>query len=100
MRLWTVSTSGGSLLDTITDHPNDVLDITFSPDGQLLASASRYNTARLWDMADRKFVAALQGNKSAVTQVAFSPNGKRLATLLADGQIEVWGVPSAGMPAP
>lgn len=46
MRLWNVET--GELLETFTDHSNDVNDIAYSKDGLWIASASDDNTVRVY----------------------------------------------------
>lgn len=50
MRLWDVQT--GQLLQTFSKHSNDVNDVSFSPDGKWIASASSDRTIQLWKLSE------------------------------------------------
>jgi len=63
----------------LKEHKDAVTCIAFSPDGKLLASASRDSTIRLWHIATGE-VSILSGHKDAVGKVAFSPDGKWLVS--------------------
>ena len=64
--------------------------VAFSPDGTLLATASRDGTARIWDLATGTTRAVLQGHTDWLTGVAFSPDGTLLATASRDGTARIW----------
>ena len=64
--------------------------MAFSPDGRLLATAGRDNTARLRDPATGELLRTLTGHDSAVRGVAFSPDGRLLATAGRDKTARVW----------
>jgi WD40 repeat protein len=76
-------------------HGNSVNAVAFSPDGQLLASASRDNTVRLWNWATGEPVQLLKGHGSLVNAVAFSPDGQLLASASWDNTVRLWN-PATG----
>ena len=77
--------------------------IAVSPDGRLLAVGCSWPnvagtsqrppvSAYVIDLADGKVLHELLGHKSFVFAIAFRPDGKRLATLGAEGTFRVWDV--------
>jgi WD40 repeat protein len=63
----------------------------FSPDGQLLASASADNSVVVWDMETDEPLITLW-HESNANAVVFSPDGTLLATAGSDGTVRLWGV--------
>jgi COMPASS component SWD3 len=55
-----------------------------------LASVGGDKTARVWDAGTGKEVFTFKGHTADVWGVAFSPNGKRLATGSWDKTVKVW----------
>src|SRR6185436_6364361 len=51
MRLWDAQT--GQLLQTFSKHSNDVNDVSFSPDGKSIASASSDRSILLWQLSNQ-----------------------------------------------
>jgi len=77
---------------TLKGHKGEVFAVDYSPDGRLLASASKDGTARVWDVAAGDVRFELAGHSTEVTSVAISPDGNRVATGSEDNTVRVWRV--------
>jgi WD40 repeat protein len=62
----------------------------FSRDGQRVATGGVDGTVHLWDAATGQELLTLSGLRGAVTALAFSPGGERLAAVSAGGMVKVW----------
>ena len=77
-----------------TMEEESVLSAACSPDGKTLATGSQAGEIKLWDVATGKNVATLKW-KGYIDALAFSPNGKTLASL--NGcfcAVRLWDLPS------
>jgi WD40 repeat protein/uncharacterized caspase-like protein len=90
IQLWNVGER--TLKQTLTGHQGRVTSITFSPDGNILASGDENNIIRLWDAADGSFKQALTGHKGRITSIIFSADGKLLASSSDDGMVMLWQI--------
>ena len=112
VRLWDPAT--GQNMRTLTGHTaaatlgdafrvgGAVQAVAFSPDGRLLASGGTDNTVRLWDPATGQNMHTLTGHTGtvkfrnafrvggAVQAVAFSPDGRLLASGGTDNTVRLW----------
>ncbi|NWJ46953.1 MAG: AAA-like domain-containing protein [Chloroflexi bacterium] len=71
-------------------HQAEITGMAFSPDYKLLGSASKDQTARIWEVATGKEVAVLKGHNGAVTGIEFSPDGKYVVTAGEDKTLRLW----------
>lgn len=70
-------------------HLDAVQNVSFSPDGQMLATASYDRTVKLW-RRDGSLVKTLLGHTEAVMSVSFSPDAKMIASGSLDGTVRLW----------
>ncbi len=64
--------------------------IAFSPDNQILASASSDNSVQLWDTTTGNIRHSLQGHTARVESLCFSSNGQTLVSGSFDGTLRLW----------
>ena len=77
-------------LEHITDRSrSQVKDVAFSPDGQLLATAGIH--VKLWDVSNQTEITTFQHDDWVLT-IAFSPNGRHLATGNNKGIVKIWNI--------
>ena len=70
---------------------DNLISVSFSPDGTLLASGSG-TAVRLWNVATHTNIATLGDHTDDVTSVAFSDDGTLLASGAADNTVKLWDV--------
>jgi DNA-binding beta-propeller fold protein YncE len=84
----------GQPAKTLTSVLGAVNCLRFSPDGQTLAVAGGQPSAkgevRLFKVADWSLIAALPGHTDVVSCLAFTADGKQLATASFDKTVRVW----------
>jgi WD40 repeat protein/energy-coupling factor transporter ATP-binding protein EcfA2 len=66
-------------------------NISFSPDGKMIASASEDKTVKLWSIEGRE-LHTFKGHSSKVTSVSFSPDGKTIASASEDKTVKLWSI--------
>ena len=79
-------------------HKSAVYCLSVSPDGTLLASASKDTSVRLWDIrAGAELTALVRQHRLPVRCVAFTADGKRIVTGSSnDAILRVWDIESTG----
>ena len=73
-------------------HSDSVYSVCFNPDGRLIASGSRDQTIKLWNLQERKEIFTLSGHSNTVFSVCFSPNGKFVVSGSDDQTIKLWNL--------
>jgi WD40 repeat protein len=104
VRIWDAAT--GAELHRLRGHRHCVYAVSFSPDGQRLATAAgrivglEGGEVKFWDLRTGQEVGSLPAFTRCVYGVAFSPCGRRIATAGGDYSVKIWdGTPLAEMPA-
>jgi WD40 repeat protein len=78
----------GSLLSPL-EHKDAISAITFSPDSQYIATASKDQRVKIWETVTGRLVSDLP-QTAGVQTITFSPDGMYLAAGCSDGGVTVW----------
>ena len=71
------------------------MDVAFSPDGVLYATVDQSGMVRTWDVESGENVRTIQGGGDGRARIAFSPDGKRIASAGIDHKTaSIWDVNS------
>ena len=87
--IWLHDAHSGEELDLLNPM-KEVLSISFSPEGAMLAGGSPNGTIHLWDATTGKKIKTLTGHTNAVISLTFSPDGTTLVSGSWDKTIRLW----------
>ena len=93
IRMW--ETSNFETAKVLRGHLIGVNAVTFSPDGQRIASGCQGEEAvKLWDVLTGEEVATLEGEGLITDGLVFSPDGNLILGLNAQNKAHIWRAPS------
>ncbi|OBQ32714.1 MAG: hypothetical protein AN485_20760, partial [Anabaena sp. MDT14b] len=69
-----------------------ICSVAYSPNGQILASASKDKTVKLWSVASGEEISSVKCTDSVIYSIAFSPDGKILAAGSGDTTITMFPI--------
>ncbi|MFP5274176.1 AAA-like domain-containing protein [Coleofasciculus sp.] len=80
-----------TILDTINQRQQfySVNDVSFSPNGQYLATAGENGKAQIWDFSGKQ-LAEMESHQGSINKVSFSPDGQSIVTAGKDGTARIW----------
>ncbi|MBF2051360.1 MAG: PD40 domain-containing protein [Elainella sp. C42_A2020_010] len=84
---------------TIQGHNGAVTSLSFSPDGESIASGGADNTIKLWQL-DGEFIQTLEGHTEAITSLRFNPkDDQTLVSGSNDKTVRIWQLGNNRLPA-
>ncbi len=95
--LWLSGASAGERIPPRTiwlPHQGYRTQVTFSPDGKILATGGQDNHIRLWQADSGKLILSIVAHRApaGISRLVFFPNGKTLASAgwAGDGTVKLW----------
>ena len=88
-----LDTRTGSTLRTLKGHMNQISNVSFSPDGKIMASSSVDHRIKLWESATGKLLQTIDQSYSTYHNgLCFSPNGNLLASAGTNDYVTIWKI--------
>jgi eukaryotic-like serine/threonine-protein kinase len=97
IRFWTADS--GEPRGQLTSPNGWVLALTFSPEGEWLASASSDQSLHIWSVVDKVERRRFRGFQQDVRNLSFLPSGGTLASGGEDGSVGLWKVDTSSRPS-
>ncbi|MFP4650991.1 MAG: WD40 repeat domain-containing protein [Phormidium sp.] len=91
-KLWEVSEGEYAKL---AQHNSAIRTVAFSPNGEVLASASSDGIVTIWSLGQPQEIMRVEGQPDGISNIAFSSDNRQLAAGGDDGSIEIWDLETA-----
>src|SRR5205807_3652777 len=95
VRLWDART-GKQSRQLNTNEP--VVSLAFSADSQVLAAGTSYGSVHIWGTAKGQVLRVIEAHKGLINALAFTLDGKALASAATDKTIRLWDITPARNP--
>jgi WD40 repeat protein len=76
-------------VNRLESHSSELRAVSYSPNGEMIASASSDKTIKLW-RRDGTLIKTLTTHGSTVSSISFSPDGKTIASSSRDKTVKLW----------
>jgi WD40 repeat protein len=73
-------------------HDRRIASAAFLPDGTKIATASKDETAKIWDAKKGTLLKTIRGHALELTAIDFHPDGKRVLTGSWDRTVKIWDI--------
>jgi WD40 repeat protein len=81
---------GEKLLGTILVLPGEIVNLSFSPQGDKLVTAKLDGTVQLWDKFGKTLGKTFRTEQKTITNINFTPDGNAIVTVGEDGTMKFW----------
>lgn len=92
LKFWEYPSGKHLKSEKIANITNSSTSVVFSPDGSLVASSWGNQQVRLWDVSTGEPVLDINTEKDDVGEIAFSPDGTRLAITIFEEEHGLYGI--------
>jgi WD40 repeat protein len=77
-------------------HQGAITALSFTANGQTLASVGADRMLRYWNVANGQLIAAIGAHAGSANNVAVNPNNSAAYTVGDDGYLKFWAIPTVG----
>jgi len=88
LKVWDVEK--GRCVSTLREHTHYVFSVSFSPQGNIIASGSFDETIKLWDVVKEIPIRTISAHSDPITSLEFSYDGSILVSSSYDGLTRLW----------